>query len=267
MMNAFSLSSQSNVFCFNPVSRRSVMQLLPRVNRTLLTTLAAGLILGLTATVPASIMVDTGVDGQAVQTDFTEWSIAVDNADNPTPWSSNALIIESDFASGEFGSDVRFFLNDSRGGAGNLDARDRTSANSDVVGDPQEDLVNDFISADNVNADLLLTIQGFEAGTFSITTFHNDVQFRQGQTWDIELTDANGTNQPVGSVTNDAGQINSLTFNFTSSGLDDDDVVVTINGTGASGGSPRLNGFTIPEPASAALLGLGGMMLLGRRRR
>mgnify|MGYP006300525631 FL=1 len=140
------------------------------ISRFAVLTLTAGLTLGLTAAAPASIMVDTGLDGQTVQTDFTEWSIANNNGGDPTPQSTGPLVIESDFASGEFGSDVSFFLNDSKGSASNLDARDRTSANSDVSGDPQEDLVNDFIMADDVNSDLLLTIQGFEAGTFSITT-------------------------------------------------------------------------------------------------
>ena len=68
----------------------------------------------------------------------------------------------------------------------------------------------------------------------------------------------------------DANPTDPATFTFDTANFDETFTIFTRGTVGGKGGKARFNGLEltlIPEPASVALVGLGGIMLLSRRRR
>ena len=226
-------------------------------------TMTLGLMIGSAHAAPIQVDMGSSDDGgtQDVQAGFTEWSIPGNNSGATALGSAGPLLIESDFADGTYTSNgnpaVRFFLNSATGV--NLDSRNNT-----VTGTSLDDLVEDFIFADDSKVDMKIVMQGFKAGTYTMTTYHEETANDSGATgkeYELLLDDANGTGQSIDSFSDDTTDITSSTFDFTSNGTDD--VVVTV--------SPQqiaiTNGFTIvPEPASLTLV-LGGFGALALRRR
>ncbi len=220
----------------------------------------------------ASLAVDLGssgtggVDTQDVEAGYEEWTIARDNTLDATPGTAEKLF-STTFGNYDSGSGPEAQINiiiEADDGE-NLDSRNRSATGT------LADLVEDFWFGDvggNYPA-VFIRLQGIKAGDFVMTTYHNDTDF-PGIATKALLNDVNGTDQPVGTVTDVADQLDGITFNFTSNGIDD--VVVTLDW--ASTSRPvNINGFviseavTVPEPASLAMIGCAGLLMLQRSRR
>ncbi len=129
------------------------------------------------------------------------------------------------------------------------------------------ELMRDFAVTSNNNI-LELTIGGLTAGKQYVFTFHShDHVTGFVQTW----TNTTGGVQPSTSSQLFTGteiffdEQHTVSMSAVANGSG----VVTFTATAGAGDSPRLNALeihTIPEPGSIALLALGGMSLLSRRR-
>ena len=116
----------------------------------------------------------------------------------------------------------------------------------------------------NQGGNTTLTLTGLEAGTYQMTTYHHDAEGQQG-TFNVlvdgdevlaDITNTTGTLSPGDSIA-------TADFSFTADGTNP--VVLTYEMTDSW---TIVNGMTlIPEPASLALLGAGGLVLLSRRNR
>ena len=252
------------------------MRTTPRLTTALA---AAGLTLGLASSPAAAALV--GVDyastTQDVFTGTTDENVGSNNV-------GSASLTTSDIGDPTGGSavvDVTVTEIDddddleARGGNGD---DNRTDLDPTVF--PLANLGEDIINTRG--GELEITISGLSAGEFTFTGVFNDSftkndGFATGSFFDILLTDANGTEATVASdveatnveANSDAGPIASETFDFTSNGMNDVSILLSETTSNTNGFIP-LGGFTvtvIPEPASLSLLGLGGLMLLPRRRR
>ena len=129
-------------------------------------------------------------------------------------------------------------------------------------------------AADNID----LTLQGLADGDYSITTYHHTFYSPSDDvTFDVLVTDFDRTDVLVhndlvssfGSSVTTADISTAVTF-FTVSGGNDVTLTFDPEATGFDGlDQLMLNGFvlSVPEPSSTALLGLGGLALMLRRRR
>ena len=129
-------------------------------------------------------------------------------------------------------------------------------------------------------ADPDLTLAGLADGIYSITTYHHaSFDHPNGSNtfdFDVTLTDANGTalvhddlRTSLGATVTTADLGMAVTW-FTVSG--GNDVTLSFSPDAEFGDGLNqlmLNGFvlSVPEPSSTALLGLGGLALMLRRRR
>ena len=118
------------------------------------------------------------------------------------------------------------------------------------------------------------------AGSFEWTSWHTD-ESNQSGTMLIEFSIDGGSNYSTAFsdfdivdnvVDGTTGAPNPANFSFVSNG--GDDILVRFTYTGATGSADNfavVNGFQIdavvPEPSSTALLGLGGLALMLRRKR
>jgi len=151
---------------------------------------------------------------------------------------------------------------------------DNGGANDDLFGTDLDAMYGDMLLRNDGDATLDVTISGLQAGTFQITTYHLQ-QVNTPSLFDLIVTDDSGT-ASVGNFAMGQGDTASIfnptiiTFDVVSNGTDDIILQMdeTTAGTGGNtGGWLGMNGMQIiPEPSSLALLGLGGLLLLRRRR-
>ena len=138
-----------------------------------------------------------------------------------------------------------------------VDNRDR----GNPTGSPLNGLLAD---AYKEASDITMILSGLAPGEYEIATYHYDVLDGGDATIDIYVDgELKASNIEISNNITDPKGI--ATYRFTATGSD---VVFLFDRQG--GGEVYLNGFDlflVPEPASAALLGLGGLALLPRRRR
>jgi len=151
-----------------------------------------------------------------------------------------------------------------------------------VVDHTDGDLDN-LLSGGRVNvADPSLTLAGLADGIYSITTYHHTSyeHLTNGLSntfdFDVYLTDANGTDvlvhddlrSSMGDSVTTADLGMAVTW-FTVSGGNDVELFFSPDADYGDQDQMVLNGFvlSVPEPSSTALLGLGGLALMLRRRR
>ncbi|WP_411847521.1 PEP-CTERM sorting domain-containing protein [Roseibacillus persicicus] len=171
-------------------------------------------------------------------------------------------------------------FNVSAGGGGIIVGRGANNGRTNTLPSlSQPDLYADMWVGRNGNGTVSLSIDGFSAGDeVSITLGHNESHipnagFDQGQTIAASLTSGGTLLGPVtvGDVTNINGtataadsDLTPSVISFTSDGTTAE-ILLTANGSTFV----PMNGFTvdvIPEPSSLALLALGSIGFLRRRR-
>jgi|GEM_PF-2298682 len=127
------------------------------------------------------------------------------------------------------------------------------------------DLYRDFIFDNSTTMVLTLSGPALSANTAYELTFY---AFDEAQDSSVSFAGTSGTAGSVGPIVSTAdADITSLgQFAATGTFISDGAGILTIT-TGA-GTRPRINGFSIiPEPSTTALLGLGGLALILRRRK
>jgi len=156
---------------------------------------------------------------------------------------------------------------------------DNGGVNDDFPGTTLDAMYGDLLFRNDDSQTVDVTISGLLAGTYEFTTYHliQDVSPTAQTQFDFLVQDADSPafGQNVGNFEMGEGGTSSflptvITFNVESNGTDD--VILrmdatTIAGGGNTGGWFGMNGLEIvPEPSSLSLLGLGGLLLLRRRR-
>lgn len=233
--------------------------------KTIAATLTGIVAIGLaTAAAPAATTifgVDYGFTGQDVQADHV-------GADIPNTAGPNPVVATDGSISASL-----LGVGDPDG----LEGRDAgQTSRFDVIGTTVDDLVESIVATRQGGFEL--TITGLAAGTYTMFSYHNentDVGDGFGGGGGNIIAEINSIQ--VGSVANGNLSSNGVTptlesavqvmeFEIVSNGVDP--IVIDYSLSGASNTFLHFNGFTIiPEPASLALLGLGGLMVLKRRRR
>jgi hypothetical protein len=155
-------------------------------------------------------------------------------------------------------------------GTGLLAFYDRVPDVNHTLGNLLEDLAVVF------EGDLILTLSGLSAGTYSMTTYHHVPEEEDaGDPFDMSLDTGSGalpifTDVATSFGTSNPDPITTRTFQFTASGVDP----VQLTLLGGELLNPLLNGFeltrldAVPEPGSLMLLGVGiAAALTGGRHR
>ena len=145
-----------------------------------------------------------------------------------------------------------------------VDKRDR----GDIPAADPHPLAAVLVDAFKENTDVVtLTLGGLKAGTYTITTWHHDANDGGDATFDVGGGSILGT-APTGIAVTSGSADNLLTpgeatWNFVADGVND--TVFTFSRT--SGGEFFLNGFVVvPEPATMAVLAMGALAVIRRRR-
>ncbi len=223
------------------------------------------LALGLTQAASAAVLsVNLGKTGASTtETGFTDWWVA-DNITGPVTTTISGIDLTGSFV----GNNLRAIDRNFRATYGTAALPELSQSwwglNSNAIG----------------GAKLSLTLDGEDlgAGQFTWTSWHVDHDDQTGDML-IEVSVDGGATFSTAIPNFDivdgrdedlfAGAPNPATFNFTANGSDD----VVIRYSNLETASKRnyvvVNGFevvAIPEPASLALMGLGGLLMLGRRR-
>jgi hypothetical protein len=216
----------------------------------------------------AVLKVDIGGSGQAVQSDFVEWSSSVAASTSANDVGLQARIftpVESAFG----GFTATFDAS-----VGEVRVRDRGASAATPIA--ERSLFRDGFIAFNTTlvANPLpvgdLTFTSLPAGPYQITTFHYDGSTSRTNPMNTFSISVDGVevlaNQSQGAL----GEPHSgSTFLFNSNGLDPVVVSFALDARNLSS-DLWFNGFEmslIPEPTSMALLGLGALGLLTRRRK
>lgn len=132
--------------------------------------------------------------------------------------------------------------------------RNRTEATTD--------LLTDF-TYDSGSANLGLQIAGLDEGVWEAKLWSFDSRHTtQAQQQEVGVTDGITTQLDDGLF--DPNEDNPAIFQFDTTDFDGD-VTVFVKGTGDGARFNGLELMLIPEPTSLVLLGVGGMLLLGRR--
>jgi hypothetical protein len=141
----------------------------------------------------------------------------------------------------------------------------------EVTGSGLDDMWEDLAFAKTGDVLLNLTIGGLAAGGYDITLYTHDAKADGnplgGFTADVfvdgvDVADIEMTN---GKVSSSMGQ---QTVNFTSDGVNDVVIGLQAQADDVSEGRAILSGFqVVPEPTSLALVGLGGLLMISRRKR
>ncbi len=163
-----------------------------------------------------------------------------------------------------------------------------SSGTADFPGTSLDNMYVDMLFRNDITQDIDITIEGLKAGTYNITT-HHMTGASLGVTvpaFNLLVTDSGsaGFSQNEGNFSmgiSGAGGVAAyadfaptvVTFEVTSNGTDD--VIVRIDPTSVNPAGGTLNWVglsgleieTVPEPSSTALLGLGALALISRRRR
>ena len=151
-----------------------------------------------------------------------------------------------------------------------------TGAADDFPGTDLDAMYSDLLFRNSDTATVDISISGLAAGTFRITTHHLNAPNTPTQ-FDLLVTDAVGTATDIGDYAMGLGNTSSfgptvITFDVVSNGTNP--IVLQMDATtlgtgGNTGGWFGYNGMeltVVPEPSSLALLGLGGLFFLRRRR-
>ena len=235
---------------------------------------AALSLLAATASAQTYVNLDIGPTGQRVASDFLAVGSTIAAGANDTNFPATTF---TSFTGDQFTLAID---NIDRTGAtvGAIDWRDRgDSTNGDNLTRVGEDFVKN-------NAGVIrLTLGSIPLGSYSVRSFHIDPDNSQSDRIQVYVSDATqmfalqptqGNSGPlVGGVNNlNTATVNAsaANFSFTSNGTDP--IVIVFDGRSSPNldSEAPLNGLTItqvPEPTSVALIGLGTLALVGRRRR
>lgn len=158
---------------------------------------------------------------------------------------------------------------------------DRSGSGRNAYTGDHADLINDWIGTDGRQPGdpMTLAISGLPAGTYEWLSYHHDTDDQTGM-FDVTLNDAAGSATIVDidishSATDVDGRVDGfenimvVALTMVSNGTDDISVVFTRTSPIDPVGTAFfvMNGFElVPEPATIALLGLGSLALIRRRR-
>ncbi len=218
-----------------------------------------------TSSVQAAVLqVNLGPSGLPAEAGFTDWTTADNNAPTATTISGIGLSLTIQLAD-----------------TGGLRSIDRTDSYNGILDNLTESWWGVRATSTGSGGQFTIIVNGADlgAGSFDWTSWHHD-QDNQSGVMDIEYSVNGGSTFSLGvddldiiSFDTDAnvGAPNPAGFTFVSNGADDIHIRFTNVASNNSGEAfALLNGFQIdeiPEPSSTALLGLGSLGLMLRRRR